>query len=232
MGLHTRPNRRPPWHVCGEPRPDVRDEDDIEVVGNAASCAAAVGLAVALQPSVAIVDSWLLDGDGITTATAIRSVSLVTRDLLLTEVSNSQLTAATLGAGCSGILTKDRSFRELVSAVHLAHLGDAYLSPEVFAALLPRLNRQYQGLGFDLTVREHELLQLMAGGGFRNKDLASQLDLSIHTVRNYVHSVLTAGCSLQAGSCRHRRSRRFVGPTWGKLMIGRISGLIGSYSAR
>ena len=36
-------------------------------------------------------------------------------------------------------------FCELVSAVHLAHLGDAYLSPEVFAALLPGSTANIKG---------------------------------------------------------------------------------------
>ena len=46
----------------------LRDEDDIEVVGSAGSCADAVRLAERLQPSVAVVDSWLRDGDGVSAA--------------------------------------------------------------------------------------------------------------------------------------------------------------------
>ena len=105
-------------------------------------------------------------------------------------VSDSRLVASAIEAGCSGILTKGQGFRELVSAVHLAHVGDVYLAPDVLAGLLPRIDRSYRGLGCDLTEREREVLQLMAAGGLTNKDLASQLHLSPYTVRNHVHNLL------------------------------------------
>jgi DNA-binding NarL/FixJ family response regulator len=166
------------------------DEDYIEVVGSANSCADAVRLAERLRPSVAVVDSWLHDGDGVSAAAAIRRASPQTRILLLMESSDSRLVTSAIEAGCSGTLTKDQSVRELVAALHLAHAGEAYLSPEVLAALLPQLDRRYRALGFDLTVREHEVLQLMAAGGLANKDLADRLHLSLHTVRNHVQNVL------------------------------------------
>jgi DNA-binding NarL/FixJ family response regulator len=168
----------------------LRDEDDIEVVGSAGSCAEAVQLAERLQPSVAVVDVWLRDGDGVSAAAAIRRVSATTRVLLLTETSDSRLVTSAIEAGCSGTLTKDQSVRELVAALHLADAGNAYLSPEVLAAMLPQLDRRYRALGFDLTVREHEVLQLMAAGGLANRELADQLQLSLHTVRNHVQNVL------------------------------------------
>jgi len=164
-------------------------EGDIEVVGTAGTCAAAVELAAKLQPSVAIVDYRLPDGDGITTATTLGKVSPLTKVVLLTGLSERWLVTAAIEAGCSGFLTKDKAVRELVSAVHLAHVGDAYLSPDVLAALLPRLDRSYRALGSDLTVREQEVLHLMAAG-LGNKDIALRLHLSLHTVRNHVQNVL------------------------------------------
>ncbi len=167
----------------------LRDEADIEVVGQANSCATAVQLAETLQPGVAIVDYLLPDGDGLTAAATLRTVSPGTQVLLLTGLSDDRLATSAIEAGCSGFLTKDKAVRELVSAVRLAHAGGAYLSPEVLAALLRRLDRSHRGPGFDLTFREQEVLQLLAAG-VGNKDIAGRLDLSFHTIRNHVQNVI------------------------------------------
>ena len=167
----------------------LRDEPDIEVVGRAGSCNAAVKLAESLQPGVAIVDYQLPDGDGVTTAGTLRTVSPGTRVLLLTGLSDSRLATSAIEAGCLGFLTKDKAVGELVSAVRLAHAGEAYLSPDVLAALMGRLDRSHRGLGSDLTIREQEVLQLLAAG-VGNKDMAGELDLSFHTIRNHVQNVI------------------------------------------
>jgi DNA-binding NarL/FixJ family response regulator len=167
----------------------LRDEVDIEVVGKANSCATAVRLAETLQPGVAIVDYLLPDGDGLTAASTLRTVSPGTQVLLLTGLSDDRLATSAIEAGCSGFLTKDKAVHELVSAVRLAHAGGAYLSPEILAALLRRLDRSHRGPGFDLTIREQEVLQLLAAG-VGNKDIAGRLDLSFHTIRNHVQNVI------------------------------------------
>ena len=168
----------------------LSEELNIEVVGTAGSSAAAVQLAEVLQPSVAIVEELLPDADGFLTASSIREVSPATRVLLLAAISDSQLVTSAVEAGCSGFLTKTKSVDELVSAVHVAHSGAAYLPPDILATMLPRLDRCYRELGSDLTPREREILTLMTAGGLGNKDIASQLQLSHHTVRNHVQNIL------------------------------------------
>jgi DNA-binding NarL/FixJ family response regulator len=168
----------------------LSDERQIEVVGTAGSSATAVQLAEVLQPSVAIVEDLLPDADGFLTASSIREVSPATRVLLLAAMSDSQLVTSAVEAGCSGFLTKTKSVHELVAAVHLAHSGAAYLPPDILATMLPRLDRCYRELGSDLTPREREILRLMTAGGLGNKDIANQLQLSHHTVRNHVQNIL------------------------------------------
>jgi DNA-binding NarL/FixJ family response regulator len=168
----------------------LKDVYDIEVVGTAMSRARAVQLAGDLRPSVAAVSWSLPDGGGIATVSTIREVSPSTRVIMLTDTPDSRLATSAIGAGCSGFLTKEKGIGELVSALWVAHNGNAYLEPEVLAALLPRLERSYQSPASVLTAREMEVLRLMAAGGLRNKDLALHLHLSLHTVRNHVQSVL------------------------------------------
>jgi DNA-binding NarL/FixJ family response regulator len=167
----------------------LHDELDIGVVGKAASGAVAVRLAESLRPAVAIVDSLLSDGDGAVTAEALRGVCPTTRVILLAGVGDDRLVTAAINAGCSGFLTKDRAVRELVTAVRLANAGDAYLSPDILAALLPRFDGSHRELGSDLTVRQRETLSLMVAG-LGNKDIAGRLGLSLNTIRNHVQKVL------------------------------------------
>ncbi|MDQ1459657.1 MAG: hypothetical protein QOI08_1141 [Actinomycetota bacterium] len=165
------------------------DELDIDVVGKTTSSAAGVQLAEALRPSVAVVDGLLPDGDGPATAASLRAVSAGTRVILLSGLREGRLVTAAINAGCSGFLTKDRAVGELIGAIRLAHVGDAYLSPDMLAVLFPRLDRSVRVLGSDLSVREREMLNLMAVG-MGNRDIAGRLGLSLNTIRNHVQNVL------------------------------------------
>jgi DNA-binding NarL/FixJ family response regulator len=59
------------------------------------------------------------------------------------------------------------------------------VSPKLLARLLPRLHRQGVRQRTELTDREREILDLLAGG-LSNADIAAELTLSVHTVRNHV----------------------------------------------
>ncbi len=109
--------------------------------------------------------------------------------LILTGAEDSSVLVDAIEAGCSGFLTKDKAFKELLVAVRTAHAGDAYIPQELLSGLLPRLSRTYRGVGADLTQREREVLGLVAEG-LSNQAIANRLVLSINTVRNHVQSLL------------------------------------------
>ena len=88
-------------------------------------------------------------------------------------------------AGASGFLSKSRSLEEVRSAVRAAHSGEAVISPELLARLLPRLNRKREPGRVELTERELEVLALLADG-LANSDIAARLVVSVHTIRNHV----------------------------------------------
>jgi DNA-binding NarL/FixJ family response regulator len=165
------------------------DEADIDVAGTARSSASAIDLVRAVRPDVAILDHRLPDGEGPVTAARIRSVSPDTRVLMLTGAASRQLVVAAVEAGCSGFLTKDKAVHELVAAVRLAHAGGAYLSPAVLAELLSGLGTDRGRPGPDLSLRQREVLQLVAAG-LANRAIADRLSLSVHTVRNHVQNIL------------------------------------------
>jgi DNA-binding NarL/FixJ family response regulator len=162
-------------------------EQDIEVVGTASSVASGVVEARRLRPTVVLMDYRLPDGDGSEAARAIRAENPPTRVLLVTASAEESLLREALRAGCSGIVTKGRSVEELVAAVRAAANGETVINP----ALLDRVvqaGEDEQGVGL-LSERQLEVLRLTAEG-LSAAEIAAQLGLSLHTVRNHLQGCI------------------------------------------
>lgn len=107
-------------------------EDDITVVGEAASGRAAIDAARELRPDVICMDVQMPDMDG------LEATRLLTADpasdaaiLIVTTFDRDDYLFAALAAGASGFLLKNAGPEELVSAVRIVGAGDALLAPEV-----------------------------------------------------------------------------------------------------
>jgi DNA-binding NarL/FixJ family response regulator len=113
---------------------------------------------------------------------------------------------AVIRAGARGYVTKTISPGELADAVIRVAEGDAVFSPRLAGFVLDAF-RAGERVGGDteldeLTAREREVLQLIARG-YRYKEIAARLHLSIKTVEAHVSSVLR---KLQLSS-RHELTR-------------------------
>jgi DNA-binding NarL/FixJ family response regulator len=168
----------------------LADEEDLVVVGIASTATEGVQLALDLRPTVALVDYQLPDGNGVAITTDIKGQAPSVMVVMLTGTNDDRVLLAAIEAGCSGFLTKDHAASEVANAVRLAAAGEALISPQDLARLLPKLNKNYRAVGSDMTGREREILVLLARG-FANTVIAAQLNLSINTVRNYVQAILT-----------------------------------------
>lgn len=118
--------------------------------------------------------------------------------------------AQALRAGVRGVLPGDLSPDQLLAALEAAASGLLILHPTDVDALLPEL-RPASGplaeLAEPLTRREREVLQMLAGG-LGNKEIASRLAISEHTVKFHVASILGklgAGSRTEAVSLGIRR---------------------------
>ena len=106
----------------------------------------------------------------------------------------------------AGYVTKTISGEELTDAIHRVADGDAVFSPRLAGFVLDafRSGRADRGDAEldELTAREREVLRLIARG-YRYKEIASSLHLSVKTVETHVSSVLR---KLQLSS-RHELTR-------------------------
>jgi DNA-binding NarL/FixJ family response regulator len=189
-------------------RAGVRGElgDRVDILGEAESVADAVPLIKELDPDVVLLDVHLPDGGG---EAVIAGVALERPGVKFLALSVSDAAEDVIGvirAGARGYVTKTISGEELADAVRRVADGDAVFSPRLAGFVLDafRAGERVQSDSElnELTAREREVLQLIARG-YRYKEIAARLHLSIKTVETHVSSVLR---KLQLSS-RHELTR-------------------------
>lgn len=164
-------------------------EPDLRSVGVAGSLKRAAELIPTTAPDVLLLDHRLPDGDGVAAIGQLRELRPSMAVIVLTASTSEHLMVAAVEAGVSGFLSKTRSLAEVTSAVRAAAVGEAVISPEMLARLLPRLGGTGRVGAATLTEREREILGLIAQG-LSNAAIAERLVVSVNTVRNHVANLL------------------------------------------
>jgi DNA-binding NarL/FixJ family response regulator len=189
-------------------RAGVRGElgDAVEIVGEAGSVAEAVPMIRELDPDVVLLDVHLPDGGGEAVIAGVSQERPGVKFLALSVSDAAEDVIGVIRAGARGYVTKTISGDELASAVTRVADGDAVFSPRLAGFVLDAF-REGDRVGDDaelneLTPREREVLQLIARG-YRYKEIAARLHLSVKTVEAHVSSVLR---KLQLSS-RHELTR-------------------------
>jgi DNA-binding NarL/FixJ family response regulator len=189
-------------------RAGVRGEiaASVDIVGEAGTVAEAVPLIRELDPDVVLLDVHLPDGGGEGVIAGVTQERPAVKFLALSVSDAAEDVIGVIRAGARGYVTKTISGTELQDAIERVAQGDAVFSPRLAGFVLDAF-RAGEPLGGDaeldnLTPREREVLQLIARG-YRYKEIAARLHLSIKTVEAHVSSVLR---KLQLSS-RHELSR-------------------------
>ena len=178
-------------------RAGVRAElgGSVLVVGEADEVAAAVEMIGERLPDVVLLDVHLPDGGGQAVIEAVRADHPGVRFLALSVSDAPEDVIAVIRAGARGYVTKAISGPELVDAVHRVAEGDAVFSPRLAGFVLdafagmPREAPQIDPELDQLSSREREVLRLIARG-YRYKEVAQELSISVKTVESHVSAVL------------------------------------------
>lgn len=163
---------------------------DFELVGTAASGQEAVSAAASCRPDVIVMDLHMPELDGVQATRAVLAKHPEVAVLILTMYDDDEMLVAALKAGARGYLLKGASHTDIAQALRTVATGGAVFGTGVADLVLGRLMGRAVLAPFpQLTPRELEILQLLAGG-CGNQDIAHRLYLSPKTVRNHVANIL------------------------------------------
>ena len=172
-------------------------QPDIEVVGQAVDGSEAVSLARSLRPDVCLFDIRMpgLNGIEATRVLAGPGVDDPIAVVVITTFDLDEYVFGALRAGARGFLLKNAGPELLAQAIRAAASGDALIAPNVTVRLL----ETFAGATPDapppqpiepLTEREEQVLAKVALG-LSNSELASQLYITLSTVKTHIASLMT-----------------------------------------
>ena len=172
-------------------------EPDVEVVAEAASVSEGVAMGRKSEPTVAIVDLRLPDGNGLDVVRALRAQSSDMGIVVLTMYAGDNQLFDALEAGASAFVPKSAPAEEIVAAArHAASSPHSFTSADLADALKRRTSPQ----GPQLSPREREVLQLLADG-LGVSQISRQLFISDSTTKTHISKLydkLGAGNRAQA----------------------------------
>jgi DNA-binding NarL/FixJ family response regulator len=168
-------------------------QDQLDVVGTAATRDETHRLARELRPDVLLLDMAM--PGSLELVHEVHDIAPETRVLALTIPEADGAVIACAEAGVAGFVTREATIADLIEAIRSAARGEATMSPRAAAALLRRVG----ALAADrpasapprgeLTAREREIVELVALG-LSNKAIAARLHVEVATVKNHVHNIL------------------------------------------
>ncbi len=166
-------------------------EEDIDVVGDAATAGMALAGIASTSPDVAVLDVRLPDGNGVEVCREVRARDPRIACLMLTSFGDDEALFDAIMAGAAGYLLKDIRGNDLIEAVRHVATGESLLDPSVTGKVLDRLRK---GQDEDprltsLSDQERKILVLIAEG-LTNRQIAERMHLAEKTVKNYVSNLL------------------------------------------
>jgi len=168
-------------------------QTDLQVVGVAATCAAARALLSRTCPEVLLLDISLPDGDGLSLASEFNQMCPNVHILVLTSLSEEKTLMRAMDTGVNGFVSKSQPLSEMITAIRQAAEGEIVMPTSLLLGLLGRTARTrarpVTPTREPLTPREREILTRLARGR-SGADIAAALNISPLTVRTHIRNLM------------------------------------------
>jgi DNA-binding NarL/FixJ family response regulator len=166
---------------------------EYDVVGVATDGRQLIADATLHRPDLIVLDVSMPELNGVEAAKLLSKVLPSAKLVFVTQQMDPQYLRAAFRAGASGYVVKQSAAEELRAALRLAAAGDSYISPvlreKIAFAPVAELRKQVGGSKEDLTVRQREVLQLVAEGK-TSREIATALDISTKNVEFHKKAIM------------------------------------------
>lgn len=141
-------------------------------------------------PDVLMLDIRMGEMNGLEASEQILKEFPEAKILLLTTFSDDEYIVKALNLGVKGYLLK-QDYASILPALNAVCSGQAIFGHEIISKLpnLIQNTASFDYADYDINTRELEIIALVADG-LSNREIASQLFLSVGTVRNYLSAIL------------------------------------------
>lgn len=173
----------------------INTDPGMKVVGEAGELAKAIEIVDVQKPDIVLLGLNSANGAGPDAISMISKKSEQTRIIMVSSQTEVDGNIEALKHGALGIIFLTDRPENLVKAIRKVNSGEAWVERSLIADILHTISADESGTGnpegdkiHELTSREKDVIQLI-GRGFKNRQIAEQLNLSETTVRHHLTSI-------------------------------------------
>lgn len=168
--------------------------DNIEVIGQVENGSEVLEGLRKYKLDLLLTDIQMPKMTGIEALKLMQEKNVMVATIILTTFDDNQPLLEGMQAGAKGFLLKDVSLDSLVNAIERVYQGETRVQPAITERVLRGLSgfsssKDEPALANDLSIKEMEVLRLMAGG-YSNREISLAIHKSEGTVKKQVSSIL------------------------------------------
>ncbi len=175
----------------------LNDELDIKAVASSGIDGDTFQIAEKLKPHVVVMDLGLKHFSPLKIVAQIRQKFPKVQIVVTAIIPANPEVAEYVNAGVSGFILKDATLEDFLQTIRSVHKGQKVLPPTMTTSLFAQIVDYAVKKGkidlvvkaVQLTKREQEIIKLISEGG-SNKEISSELNIAVHTVKSHVHNTL------------------------------------------